>query len=227
MNQEQVQQVSLLVGPAGPGSAESESSRIWRFADDAGWALVLAADVCTLTVGPQYGSFDDFATRFQTILAALGQGAGVSRCERLGLRYIDIAEVPPGDGQAWRDWFRPELTGWSATALVPADTQLLTSITQTQLAARPIGELSGPPADIQGVIRHGYIPANTMVPGIFPLQPQNAAFLLDMDLFVEAPQPFVADELARQMTLLHDQIDRFFRWTLSSDGEAYFGLREL
>jgi hypothetical protein len=37
----------------------------------------------------------------------------------------------------------------------------------------------------------------------------------------------VADELARQMTLLHDQIDRFFRWTLSSDGEAYFGLREL
>lgn len=227
MNPEQVQQVSLLVGPAGPSTAESQTTHTWRFTDDIGWALILSTDSATLSVGPQYGAFDEFSTRFRAILEALDEAAGVARCDRLGLRYVDIAEIPPGDEDAWRQWFRPELIGWSATPLIGADTRLLTSITQTQLAAQPIGELSGPPVDLQAIVRNGYIPANTTVPGILPAQPQSPAYLLDMDLFVDAPQPFDAEELSRQVTMFHDQIDRFFRWTLTPEGEAYFGLEEV
>jgi uncharacterized protein (TIGR04255 family) len=95
------------------------------------------------------------------------------------------------------------------------------------LAAKPIGELSGPPGEIQAVVRHGYIPGNTLVPGIPPIQTPNPAYLLDMDLFIETVQPFAVQELSRQVTMLHDQIDRFFRWTLTPEGEAYFGVEEL
>jgi uncharacterized protein (TIGR04255 family) len=158
---------------------------------------------------------------------ALDAGGGVTRVDRLGIRYVNIAEMPPGDPEAWRLWFRPELTGWSATQTVADDTRLLTSITQTQLAAPPTGRLSGPPVDIQAMVRHGFIPANTLIPGVLPRQPQNSAFLLDIDLFIEAPQPFDADELSRQLTLLHDEIDRFFYWSLAAEGAKYFGIELL
>jgi uncharacterized protein (TIGR04255 family) len=227
MDQEQVQQVSLLVGPARPPTSETQTARSWRFTDDAGWSLVVSADSATLAIGPQYGDFTEFSSRFRTVVRALQEAAGLPRCDRLGLRYIDVAQVPPGDDDAWHHWFRPEITGWAATPLVGGGTQVRTSITQTHLAASPTGELSGPPTDIQAIIRHGYIPANAMVPGVLPEQTANPAFLLDVDLFVEGHQPFHPDELSRQVTILHDQIDRFFRWALASEGEEYFGLEEL
>jgi hypothetical protein len=80
---------------------------------------------------------------------------------------VDITEMPPGNDGAWREWFRPELVGWSGGSIVGEGTNVVTSITQTQLAARPVGELAGPPVDIQAIVRHGYIPANTMVPVSF------------------------------------------------------------
>lgn len=225
--EQQVQAVSLLLAPGAPVQAEGQTARSWQFSDGAGWTFSLAPDSAALSVGPQYGAFDEFARRFRLILEALGEAAGVTRCDRIGLRYIDIAEVPDaGAPIAWRDWFRAELTGWGATEVLGADTTLVASITQTQLTARPVGELSGPPVDVQGIIRHGYIPPNTMVPGVVPVQPQASAFLLDMDLFVEAPQDFNVDALVAQLDILHGQIDRFFRWTLAPNGEAYFGVEE-
>ena len=227
MKRQQVQQVSLLVAPAGPAAAEAQIAQTWRFDDDAGWWLVLAPDSATLGVGPQYGEFAEFSERFRSVLWALAEGAGVSRGDRLGVRYLNIAEVPPGDDAAWHHWFKPELTGWSATDAIGDTTRLITSITQTQLAASPVGELSGPPVDIQAIVRHGLIPANTMVPGVLPAQPRSPAFLLDVDLFVDAPQPFDPDELSRQVTMLHDQIDRFFFWAVAPEGATYFGLEVL
>lgn len=227
MNLQQMQQVSLLIGPGGPTATGGQASQSWQFSDDSGWSLVLSADTATLAVGPEYGEFAEFAERFRTVLTALHEGAAITRAERLGIRYVNIAELPPGGPDAWRTWFRSELTGWSATPIVSDDTRLLTSITQTQLAAPPTGELSGPPIDIQAMVRHGFVPANTIVPGVLPRRPQNPAFLLDIDLFVEAPQPFDAKELSRQITVLHDQIDRFFYWSIAPAGAEYFGLEVL
>lgn len=227
MNQEQVQQVSLLVGPGVAPAGEAQTARTWRFTDDVGWTLIVAADAATLSIGPQYGDFEEFRSRFATIVRALHEAAGLPRCDRLGLRYVDIAQMPPGNDGAWREWFRPELVGWSGGSVVAEATNVVTSITQTQLTAPPLGDLAGPPVDIQAIVRHGYIPANTMVPGILSEQVASAAFLLDLDLFVEGHQPFDAEELPRQLTVLHDQIDRFFRWGLTPAGEEYFGLEEI
>jgi uncharacterized protein (TIGR04255 family) len=223
LKQEQLQQVSLLVGPGGPPAAETQTAHTWHFEDDSGWSLVIAPDNATLSIGPRYSEFREFSDRFSAVLCALSEGAGVPRADRLGVRYLNIAEIPPGDERAWRRWFRAELTGWSGTDLISDGTKLITSLTQTQLAAPPVGELSGPPVDIQAIVRHGVIPANTIVPGAVPAQPQRSAYLIDIDVFVEAPQPFDPTELSRQVTVLHDQIDRFFYWAMSDEGAAYFG----
>lgn len=224
MTRQEIQQVSLLVGPGMPAAADGLTSQSWKFNDDAGWTLVISADAATLSVGPQYGEFREFADRFRRVLAALDEGGRVTRADRLGIRFINIAEVPPNDPEVWRTWFRPELTGWSATEAVAEGTRLITSITQTQMASPPVGELSGPPVDIQAIVRHGFIPARTTIPGVLPTQAENPAYLLDIDLFVEAPQPFDSDELSRQLTMLHDQIDRFFYWSIAPGGAEYFGV---
>ena len=226
MTQEQVQQVALLIGPGGPAAAGGQSAHSWRFTDDAGWSVVVSSDSATQAVGPQYGEFAQFSNRFETVLTALAEGAGASRADRLGVRYLNIAEVPPGDDRVWMTWFRPELTGWSGSEAVSDTTRMITSITQTQLAAQPVGELSGPPVDVQAIVRHGFIPPGTMVPGVVPRQPQSPAYLLDIDIFIDGPQPFDVDELSRQISVLHDQIDRFFFWALAPSGAEYFG-REL
>jgi uncharacterized protein (TIGR04255 family) len=223
MRAQQVQQVSLLVGPSGASAAGSPLAQIWQFDDGQGWTVDLSADTATLNVGPQYGEFSEFSDRFKAILSALAEGAGVARTDRLGIRYVNIAELPPGDGTAWQTWFRPELTGWPATDAVADGTQLVTTITQSQLTATPTGELAGPESDVQAIVRHGLVPANTMVPGVLPMQPRGPAFLLDIDIFTEGPQPFDPEELSRQFTMLHTQIDRFFFWALASEGAAYFG----
>jgi uncharacterized protein (TIGR04255 family) len=223
LKQEQVQLVSVLVGPGAAATPEAQSTHTWRFEDDSGWTLVLAPDSATLSIGPRYNEFRDFSDRFSTVLSALSNRAGVSRADRLGVRYLNIAEIPPGDEHAWRRWFRAELTGWGGTDLIGDETKLITSLTQTQLASRPVGELLGPPVDIQAIVRHGIIPDNTVIPGAVPVKPQRAAYLIDLDVFVEAPQRFDPVELSRQVTLFHDQIDRFFFWTMTDEGADYFG----
>lgn len=223
LRQQQLQEVSLLVGPGAPAAAEAQTSQMWRFEDDVGWSLVLAPGAVTLSVGPQYNEFREFSERVSAVLTALSSSAGVVRADRLGVRYLNVAEVPPDDEHAWQRWFRPELTGWSATSIIDATTRLITSLTQTQLAAPPVGTLSGPPVDVQALVRHGVIPANTIVPGTVPVQPQRPAYLIDIDVFVEAPQPFDPIELSRQVTVFHDQIDRFFYWAMTDEGAEYFG----
>ena len=133
-----------------------------------------------------------------------------------------------GDEGGWREWFRPDITGWPATDIVSPTAKVITSITQTQLSVPPVGELSGPPAEIAGVIRHGYVPANTILPGVSRVSAlQNGAFLLDVDIYVAATQPFDPEALVEQITMFHDQLDRFFHWTLTAAGELYFGLEEV
>jgi uncharacterized protein (TIGR04255 family) len=223
LKEEHVQQVSMLMGPGSSVTPEAQTTHTWRFEDDSGWSLILAPDVVTLSIGPQYTEFREFSDRFAMILGALGNSVEVPRADRLGVRYINIAEIPPGDERAWRRWFRPSLTGWSGTDLISDETRLITSLTQTQVAAPPVGELSGPPVEIQAIVRHGTIPSSTIVPGAIPAQLQRPAYLIDLDVFVDAPQPFDPIELSRQATMFHDQIDRFFFWTMTEEGAEHFG----
>jgi uncharacterized protein (TIGR04255 family) len=226
MEQGQLQQMSIVVGPEGSAAQQSESTRMWKFSSEDGWRLELMPDTATLVVGSEYRGVEEFSRRFEVVLRVLADTAHVRRCTRLGVRYLNLAQVPIGDPSAWRDWFRPELVGWVAAGILSADTTLVAAISQVQLAARPVGELSGPPVDIQAIVRHGYVPAGTVVPGLPPPPLEHPAYLLDLDLYVEASQALDPGELTAQFGILHGQIDRFFRWSLTPTSIGYFGLEE-
>ena len=142
------------------------------------------------------------------------------------MRYVDIAEMPPGDDGAWRSGSAPSSPAGAAFR-GRREHPLVTTITQTQLTAPPVGDLAGPPGRCPGNRPPRANPRQHDGARPDAEQLDNAAFLLDIDLFVEGPQPFDAEELSRQVTMLHDQIDRFFLWALTSIGEEYFGLEEI
>jgi len=228
MEQQSVQEFALQIGP-GPAvaSPEVETSVTWEFKDDDGRLVVLAPGSATLSVGDQYSGVEDFADRFRQVIEALTAVEALRRCDRLGVRYLSLAEPPPGDAQAWSQWFRPELTGWIASGILAPDTSVTASISQTQLAAPPSDDLSILPGDVSGVVRNGFVGPNTAIPGVPPITTSQSAYLLDLDFFVVVPQTFDVTALLDQFLALHGQIDRFFKWTLTSDGREYFGYEEI
>jgi uncharacterized protein (TIGR04255 family) len=228
MAQQQVQQFSLQVGPAAPAAPpEMETLITWEFTDDDGRLLVLAAGSATLSVGEQYEGIEDFSARFRQVLDALGAVEGLRRCDRLGVRYLSLAEPPPGDADAWARWFRPELTGWVASGIVSTDASVTGSITQTQITSPPSADLAGCPGDVGALVRHGFVGPSTAIPGVPPIVTTQPAYLLDLDLFVGVPQRFDLDGLVAQFLALHGQIDRFFKWTLTDAGREHFGYEDI
>jgi len=222
MEQEKVQEVSLVVGPAGPAGGASAESVTWKLTNDAGTMIVIGAGSASLSAGDSYTSVVDFAADFDRLLRALA-AANVPRCDRLGVRYLSLASDLPGEDRSWRRWFKPELLGWTGSEAVP-DGALRTSINQVTLNHRPVGDLAGPPGEIEATIRHGAVPAGTTVPGIPPLQVAEPSYLLDLDVYVVGPQPFEPGAIGEQFALFHDQIDRFFYWSLTGKGAEHFGL---
>jgi uncharacterized protein (TIGR04255 family) len=225
MEQENVQEIAFLVGPAGQAGGSSAESVNWKFTNDSGLLLTIAAGSASLTAAENYTGVEDFAMVFAQLLSAL-KAARVQRCDRIGVRYLSIAAGLPGDASAWRRWFNPELIGWVGTAVVPSDS-LTMAISQVQLSHPATGDLAGSPADIQTVVRHGAVPTGTSVPGLPPVTISEASYLLDIDVFVAATQRFDPDMLASQFRQFHSQIDRFFFWSLSDEGRKHFELHLL
>lgn len=225
MAQKQIQEIGFLVSPAGVTATEGQPNVTWEFTDDDGRLLVLGPGSATLSVGQQYAGIEDFAERFRTVLVALGEIEHVRRCDRLGVRYLSLAEQPPGDEKSWTRWFRPELTGWVGSGVVSPG-GLVSSITQTELAAATIDGTPAPGNEVHAFIRNGVVPAGAVVPGVPPREVEQASYMLDLDLFVAAPQRYDAEVICQQFLRLHGQIDRFFRWALTPEGCEHFGLEE-
>lgn len=225
MEQERFQEISFVVGPSGPEAGGSGESVSWKFTNDAGLLLTIGAGSASLTAGESYSGVEDFTAVFNQLLSAL-KAARVQRCDRIGVRYLSVAAGLPGDPSAWRRWFNPDLIGWVGSPVVPSES-LLMAISQVQLSHPATGDLAGPPADIQAVVRHGAVPAGTSVPGLPPVTVPEASYLVDVDVYVAAAQRFDPDALTRQFTQFHSQIDRFFYWSLSDEGRTHFELHLL
>ncbi len=227
---QQIQQLAIALGPAGLVPATPETGIVWKFTADDGWTFTLEPGAAALFVGGNdYHGIDDFTQRFSRVLEALHATGRIRRCDRIGVRYINVVEPPPQDERAWGRWFKRELLGWIGTGILGADTQLQSSITQTQLSIRPLGPFVGAPADIQALIRHGVVPPGTEIPLDIgtPRRLEHESYVLDLDLFIQAPQHFERAALIEQFAALHAQIDGFFRWSLTDEGAQHFGMVEL
>lgn len=221
LEQKQTQEVTLAIGPAGPAAPQTASSLTWELTTDDGFLLVVSSTSATLSVGEDYNGIAEFADLFSEVLSALLDAVGIPRCDRVGVRYLSVAEASPTASGSWMRWFRPEFVSWASRAEEDA---LHTLITQAQLRRPATEDFSRFPEAIQAIVRHGYAPAGSDVPGIPPLKLAAPSFLLDLDLFSVGKQPFDVSEISEQFLMLHAQIDRFFYWALSDDGKNYFGL---
>jgi uncharacterized protein (TIGR04255 family) len=96
---------------------------------------------------------------------------------------------------------------------------------QAQLAVNPTGDLADVPTPIGAIVRHGSVPEGTVIPGIPEVRVEAASYLLDLDVFTSSSQEFSPTKLREQFLRLHDQIDRFFYWSLSTEGGAHFDLK--
>lgn len=235
MERQQVSQLSFSVGGDGALVAgPQESTAVWKFTDDNGWTLALTPGSAILSVGASYRGIDDFARRFETVLNALANLDGppkIQRCNMIQVRYIDLISSPPEDPKAWNRWIKPELTGWVGNGVMGENTTLVSQLTQTQLTA-PLAPRDGSLLPTQGLIRHGFLPQNSVIPGVPPIAFLNvileqASYTIDMELSIQQPQPFVPTNLIAQFSVLHAQIDAFFKWALTSEGKDHFGLEEL
>jgi uncharacterized protein (TIGR04255 family) len=219
MNQQLIQQVELLVGPAGPAAGSAQSGTIYVFTDDDGWSLQVTTQSATLSAdGASYRGVDDFRRRLQTVWAALREAAGVRRCDRLGVRYMDIVQF---EGADWAKWFRSEIVGLASPEL--SGDVLASSLTETRLRSELGKAFAGQTGQIEGVIRHGVVPAGSLMQGIPPRPIGQPSFILDMDTFVAAAQPFQPQRLAEQFTELHANIDKVFHWAVTEVGRKQFG----
>jgi len=222
MHQRHEMNIQLGAGIS-PGITAGSS---WELSDDTGWSVIVAPDAATLAVGSAYEGVESFGERFSQLIEVLTKVESVPRCDRLGLRYISVAETSPGDETRWKDWFRPELVGWVGEGIVAKGTTVSSALNQVQLSAPPTHLFAGAQS-VQALIRHGLVPSGSIIPGSPPVTTNAISYIVDIDVSVEAPQPFKIDSLNDQFLELHGQIDRFFRWTLAPEGEDHFGLEEV
>lgn len=227
LEQQQVQSIEFAFGPEGPKAQVAGAGSTFTFTSEDGHAVVLAPDSATLTVGASYRGVEDFSGRFEQMVSALLTATRLPRFDRLGVRYLNLAQLPPGDAAAWTTWFRPEVLGWAGgREVLDEDVQIASAITQINFTSPAKGPLADLPAEAQAFIRHGLAPAGSAVPGIPPVQVEQDSFIIDVDCFVVAPHSTDVAAMTSEFRVLHDQIDRFFYWTLAPVGATYFGREE-
>ena len=213
-----------MVGPAGPAAPpETSQNVVHELSSDDGWTLTLTMSSATLSVGEEYSGIGDFAERFTEMCVALAGTGGVARCDRLGLRYLDAVEIDGADG--WEEWFQPLIIGVAAPAL--SRNSLLSSLTETRLRKQTDGPFQALRAPIEGILRHGVVPAGSVLAGVPPRPLQQRTFLFDMDTFVAAPQPFDPEGLTDQFHALHTEIEKVFHWAVTEQGRVRFGYEDI
>ncbi len=209
------------------GSPGGTIGSAWELTDDEGRVVSISTGSATLSVGVAYEGVEEFAERFEQLLTVLAQQARVPRCDRLGVRYLSVAETLPGQETGWQEWFRPELTGWAGSPLLDDKTVADVALCQVHLRGAPSGPLLGLVDDVRCNANHGLVPGGSSIPGIPPVATNVPSYILDLDLYVEAPQLFAPGALRGQFEALHSEIDAFFRWSLTPAGEKRFGLIRL
>lgn len=224
---EQIVERSVEVDLAGETNIKTDDQITWHFTDDEGFRLVVGTNIMTLSVDQQYQGIDDFATRFSRCLEIAQTHLSLQRCDRIGVRFLDVVPDTEDPEVGWHRWFKNEIVGWPTSRITEGSTRLENSVSQTHLTADNSDSLAIYPSAINAVIRHGIANARSIIPGIPPVTLGNRSFFLDLDFFVTAPQLFSIESINTQIRGLHSQADRFFRWSLTPEGEDEFGLKEL
>ncbi|MFE2473811.1 TIGR04255 family protein [Streptomyces mirabilis] len=222
MNRNKIHQLSMMVGPAGPAASESNETWVNEFTNDDGWTLSVTESSASLSVsGGDYPGLQKIEEMFERVCVALVEAVRVSRCDRIGTRYMNVVRT---DSPGWSTWFKPQIVGLADPALI-APERLVATITETRLRRPPTGSFAwAVDKPVEGITRYGVVPAGSVIAGVPPRPLDSPSLVLDIDMFIAAPQKFVPKALAEQFNELHAEIEKIFFWAVTDAGKGQFEL---
>lgn len=193
-----------------PPLPASNPSSQWQFSDrDGTWQIVLAPTSLSMETR-DYTDFEEFIERLREVLEALSEHIRPVVGTRIGLRYINELRAEDKD---WRHVVSAPMLGplaepafYARTAQVAGVQQLLMRTTE----------------GVGLTIHQGLFPGGAVVrPRQGRSSPEGPFYLLDFDVFREAPAPsgFEMDtkRVCDDVTGFHDIIYRLFRWSITED----------
>jgi uncharacterized protein (TIGR04255 family) len=185
-------QASVDIGPEGMGA--QASAPVWKFADESKqWTVGLATDFVSLET-PSYSDIGEFLRRFRHILAVIRRALRPAESLRIGLRKVNLVEVPGADTTPLSTMIRPEMLGVLGAEWFP--TPLAGSFTQTTFQ------------DDENalVVRYGLTDTEGR---------EVTKYVLDMDYFTERPYQVGGDDsLTDLLRYFSDGMTSFFHWAL-------------
>lgn len=182
----------------------------WRFSDSAeDWTYRCTLTTQFITLECQhYKSRDEFFDRLTHLLQAVAQFIKPHTVQRIGVRYVNRIT-----GQELTDAHLlviPEIAGVVATPMA--------SLT-TQSASEMVFAL---PGTTKLVARLGLLPPLTVIDaGIPPIE--ERCFMLDLDVFDEAPIKFDASAVAIRAKEFAQRSYTFFRWAVTEEFLRRYG----
>ncbi len=222
LQQGQLNQLQLTVNASPGGTSTSQQQTpmpIWVFGGgSSGYQAVISPSFAEISVGQAYKGRAQFSDVLARVCdALLGSGLPLTTCESVVVRYINAAPI----GEGWETWFRPEIGGWIASTGVHAKRKYSMSQIALNDAAVEVSE-TGLSLTTNAVIRHGLVPG--VGPDVLPAD-QGESFIIDCELTLPTPQPFVCDTILDVFRAYNHEIARFFDYALTDAGRQHFDLR--
>lgn len=204
------QSMNIVLTPQ--GVSQTAGGQNIRFNDiERRWSVILSSDFVSIETR-HYSNIREFATRFSEVLRLVAVHLRPRLQLRFGLRYVNEFRHKQGDRyNKWQQLLNPDLLGIAGRNVLGG------TVEQT------VGEVRTSRPDGTFLLRHGFLDGTTVAP-LSPKPPQSGPFyLLDLDYYLDTPQPFDPRPTER-MHAYNDYIYRVFRWSIG-DGELYRQLR--
>jgi uncharacterized protein (TIGR04255 family) len=202
------QEQTFVVGTAGISAAQGKTVYEWASADSR-WHIHFGDTFLAIDT-KRYTNKEDLVERLGVVLTAVAEHVSIPSYNRIGYRYVNCVEATENVELLIRE----EVRGGEAVPVRPG-AELIRTVTETLY--RVDGD--------HLMARWAKLPSGVLIdPGLPPLQ--SDSWILDLDAYNESDEgePFDPSQVAETATRLAGRGYSFFRWTVTPDFLAKFGV---
>jgi uncharacterized protein (TIGR04255 family) len=179
------------LGPAG-ASATGELESVFQFrSEKKDWTVTVTRSSISLETSA-YLDFTDFIKRWYAAVSVVVEALGISRQERIGLRYVDELECPPRPSRSdLAEIVRDELIG------------IVGAHERTQHLVGSMQEMRFEQSQGVCTLRHGLI------------RRDRAVYVLDFDFYDETPRDLDLEQQVKLLAEFNHSAYELFSWSVS------------
>jgi uncharacterized protein (TIGR04255 family) len=182
------QQIAVQLGPEGAQQHTAPQETVWILTAQSVRAAVSASSVTVET--NSYPEWEEFRGSIEEVFAAVHRTLAPARCVRLGMRYVNEVDVSPAEADPGK--LAEQLNAALLGPALSLDRNVLGSLAELRVA-----ESDG----AVFVVRHGLVNPST--------------YLLDYDVYREAPDEFDPKSMIARADRFHHRIESVFAWSLN------------